>query len=164
MTAIFGGANKEYRYLLVRELNLAIEASLTFIMLNPSTADEVNNDPTIRRCIGFATRWGFNRLYVVNLYSLRATDPKQLLQAPDPVGPDNDRYISMAFGGSDLVIAGWGGNLPKSGAERIKKVQELAKKAERRIYCLKVNNDGNPGHPLYLAGDAIPKEWRVMGK
>src|SRR5437588_2477108 len=81
-----------YRYLLTRRLGRSRRVA-TFIMLNPSTADAINNDPTIRKCVGFARRWGCGLLQVVNLFALRATEPRVLRAAADPVGPENSRWI-----------------------------------------------------------------------
>jgi hypothetical protein len=161
MNAIFGGPNNEYRYLLTRELNLTINKTLTFIMLNPSTANEIDNDPTITRCIKYACKWGFDRLFVVNLYAYRATDPRELamLKLFPPVGPKNDSFINYAFVNSEQIVAAWGGNLLKDGPDRVKRIIELAARARKQIFCLKVNQDGNPAHPLYLKGDLKPIIW-----
>ena len=86
MSAIFSG-DRRYRYLLIRRVGTS-QSRVLFIMLNPSAADEVRDDPTIRRCIGFARDWGFGLLEVVNLFALMSTNPKTLLDAEDPVGPD----------------------------------------------------------------------------
>ena len=126
---------------------------MAWAMLNPSTADADVDDPTIRRCMGFARREGFDGIEVINLYGLRATKPKHLLDHPDPEGPDNlenwtdvlhDHRIGM-------VVAAWGahagmGHLPASHA------------ANRwgygvRWMCLGTTNDGYPRHPLYVKGD-----------
>src|SRR5262249_14212908 len=85
-----------YRYSLTRRWGDAAEPRALFVMLNPSTADAEQDDPTIRRCIGFAKAWGMGSLEVVNLYALRATDPAALLSAPDPIGPKNDTMITSA--------------------------------------------------------------------
>jgi hypothetical protein len=161
MNAIFGGPNNEYRYLLARQLNLTINKTLTFVMLNPSTADEVDNDPTVSRCIKYACKWGFDELLVVNMYAYRATDPKDLAKYFQPVGPKNDSFINYSFVNSDQIVAAWGGNLLKDGPERVKRIIELAERAGKQIYCLKVNQDGNPAHPLYLKGDLKPVFWEV---
>ncbi len=79
--------------------------TVTFVGLNPSTADETTDDPTIRRCIRFAREWGFDRLKMVNLFAYRATDPRDLWAADAPIGPENDCTISKVFGGSDKIVA-----------------------------------------------------------
>ena len=85
-------ADRRYRYLLFRRLGRG-NRRLAFILLNPSTATEYQDDPTIRRCVGFARRWGYDQLTILNIFALRATDPKQLYQSTDPVGGDNLSYI-----------------------------------------------------------------------
>ncbi len=93
-------ADRIYRYTLTREVDMFGngEAAM-FLMLNPSTADETEDDPTIRRCIGFARRWGYSTLHVANLFAFRATSPADLKMASDPIGPDNDRHLVNRLGG-----------------------------------------------------------------
>jgi hypothetical protein len=140
-----------YRYSLDRQLVDDGEWTCTFVMLNPSTADAEQDDPTIRRCIRFAREWGYGRLKVVNLYALRATDPKQLWLADDPVGPENDHVLSLAFGGSDLTIAAWGVHA------KLERVAEIMAWPIRPRLCLGVTKDGHPRHPLYVRADAEPR-------
>ena len=97
---------KVYRYSLTRGFDDG--PACNFLMLNPSTATATEDDPTIRRCIGFAKGWGYGVLYVTNLFALRATDPRELYKHAEPVGPDNDRCILTAATGSQLVVAAWG--------------------------------------------------------
>lgn len=107
MGAVFS-PDRIYRYRLTRD-GAMHGSTVLFIMLNPSTADETQDDPTIRRCMAYAARWGHARLEVVNLFALRATNPMQLrLFRGDPVGPDNDRHIMEAVQDADIVIAAWG--------------------------------------------------------
>jgi hypothetical protein len=96
-----------YRYLLGRRVGEGDRTAL-FMMLNPSTADATEDDPTIRRCTGFARREGCGVLEVVNLFAYRATDPAELRTAPDPVGPANDHHIKAALGRVALVVVAWG--------------------------------------------------------
>ncbi len=114
-------------------------------MLNPSTADAERDDPTIRRCAGFARSWGFGGMTVVNLFALRATDPARLRRARDPVGRDNDRHIAAAAS-AGLVVVAWGvhGRL----GERDRAV--LALLSGCRPGCLGTTRGGHPRHPLYL--------------
>ena len=103
--------DRKYRYLLTRQVRPINNGVVTFVMLNPSTADETQDDPTIRRCIGFADRRAYNWLFVVNLSPLRATNPKELLAAgsePDRVWDTNMACIQEAATKSDLVVAAWG--------------------------------------------------------
>ncbi len=140
-----------YRYRLTRRLGEGSRA-VAFVLLNPSTADRFDDDPTIRRCVGFARCWGFDRLLVVNLFALRATRPADLLLAPEPVGPGNDREILRACRESEMVVLGWGVHGRHMGRGEIVR-RRLARFAPR---CLGVTNQGEPKHPLYLPGDAEP--------
>ena len=81
---------------------------IAFIGLNPSTADEINDDPTIRRCIGFARRWGFGGMYMLNVFAYRSTNPRELRAATDPVGPRNDAALLTTSRRCDMVVACWG--------------------------------------------------------
>jgi hypothetical protein len=121
-----------------------------FVMLNPSTADASRDDPTIRRCVGFAKAWGFGALSVANLFALRSTDPSVLLSAQDPVGPDNDAMILELARKASLVVAAWGAH--KVAARRAAAVQSLLPKA----VCLGLTSSGQPRHPLYAPGNAQP--------
>jgi hypothetical protein len=118
-----------YRYSLWRHLGDG-PGRVLFVMLNPSTADETTDDPTIRRCATFATGWGYGHLEVCNLFAYRAIDPRQLRRVGDPVGPLNDSMIARA----DVVM----GLLRSS-----------------TVYCVGTTRDGFPRHPLYLRGDSL---------
>lgn len=148
-------ARETYRYRLWRSWNGAqwYDRKITFIMLNPSTADAQVLDPTVRRCVGYAQELGFERMEVVNLFALRSTDPAALKQASDPVGPNNNFYIQKVVASSDLVIAAWGvhGNYQ----DRAKEV--LALLDWKDIFCLAVTKHGIPGHPLYLKKTLKPQ-------
>jgi len=100
-------SDRKYRYTLRRSISMS-PGTLCFVMLNPSTADETQDDPTIRRCIGFATKWGFGQLLIVNIFALRSTDPEHLYGHVDPIGPENDDVLYRAFVESDQVVAAWG--------------------------------------------------------
>ena len=140
----------KYRYSLFREWDRE-KGLVSFIMLNPSTAGATEDDPTIRRCIGFAERWGFGRLWVVNLFAFRATDPAEQKKADDPVGPDNIFDIAAGGAFSGKVIAAWGVHGDLHGqAERVKFGLSLGLKP---IHCLGTTKDGHPKHPLYLPND-----------
>ncbi len=142
--------DEKYRYLLTRELGAG--APLVFIMLNPSTADADVDDPTIRRCIRFAARENAGRLVVVNLFALRATDPRELARDPDPVGPRNDEFILMHCGPGARIVAAWGAH--PFAAARARTVAQMVAGAGGRLECLGVTKDGHPRHPLYVRGDA----------
>lgn len=126
--------------------------------LNPSTADA--DDPTIRRCIGFAKAMGCNALHVVNLYALRATQPADLWLAQDPVEPDNDRILSETIAAAAHekrpVIAAWGAHARR---DRVQAV--CAMPGVERFTALKVTKNGSPGHPLYVHGSSVPQPWAL---
>jgi hypothetical protein len=134
-----------YRYRLWRRWNAAADR-LTFIMLNPSTADASVNDPTIRRCVGFAQHWGYGSLEVVNLFAFRTPHPRMLQQVADPVGTNCDAAILTAVQRSSCVVLAWGnhGQL----YERDQAVLSLLK--SKPLYCLGLTQTGQPRHPLYL--------------
>lgn len=145
-------------------------------MLNPSTADDKEDDPTIRRCRGFTNRLGLGRLVVVNLFTARATDPAELIALDDPVGPDAKCAVDRAIfdqwqGGwldgegkkfpSDVIVCAWGachGKWPDwfkgMRQERIDATIDIAQTLKRPLFCLGYTKSGDPRHPLYLKGDA----------
>ena len=151
-SAVFS-EDRRYRYLLTRRVG-ASQSRVLFIMLNPSAADEERNDPTIRRCIGFARDWGFGFLEVVNLFALMSTDPKGLLDAEDPVGPDNDATIQDALQGADKVILAWG-NHGLIHRERAARVTRMALDASTPHH-LGLTKLGFPKHPLLLPRSTRP--------
>ena len=145
----------KYRYLLTRTWD-EDEPYALFVMLNPSTADAEQDDPTIRRCIDFATRWGYGGLRVVNVFAYRSTDPKTLLNVADPVGPDNYRYISAAIKYAGVVIAAWGASGPHI-KEAYDTVYEIARYLKIPIHVLGVTKNSMPKHPLYIPKLMMPK-------
>lgn len=156
-------ADRRYRYTLHRRLHAPdqtiIHRTVTFIGLNPSTADEELDDPTIRRCIGYATSWGGSELYMLNLFALRSTDPKLLYSEAKPVGRDNDHYIEhVARTYSDIIVAAWGTHGALGG--RGIAVMELLEGLE--VFCLGVTKAGHPKHPLYLRSDTALTPYRGL--
>lgn len=154
----------EYRYRLTRSDPqlpwLGDKAGhLLWIMLNPSTADDTRDDPTIRRVQRFTRRLGFPGLVVVNLYALRATRPVDLWAAADPVGVENDDVIAAeaqrARAAGAPVVAAWGVH---ARAGRVAAVLAIPHIVER-LYCLGVTRSGAPRHPLYLPSDAPLARW-----
>jgi hypothetical protein len=145
---------RTWRYLLWRcwdeELPLC-----NFILLNPSTADERENDPTVSRCIKFAVGWQFGGLVVSNLFAFRATKPVELKAAGDPVGPENDFYIKLAAKHSRAVMCGWGNH--GSFKSRSAEVLSILRRLRIDIRCLKQNASGEPTHPLYLGSNIEPR-------
>lgn len=123
---------------------------VVFIGLNPSTADDKEDDQTIRKCIGFARRWDYDALCMLNLFAVRAREPHDMLVHPAPIGPDNDDWIRMDTAGASMVIAAWGND--GGHKSRDHQVRDLFP----RLYCLKRNKDGTPAHPLYLPGHLNP--------
>jgi hypothetical protein len=126
-------------------------------MLNPSTAEEIVNDPTVERCERRARDMGYGGLRVANIFALRSTDPGALYGHKDPVGEDNDRAILESILGAGIVICAWGGhgNLHNRG----KAVLDLISKAGVTPHYLVLNKDGTPKHPLYVGYDIQPAEW-----
>lgn len=146
-----------YRYRLSRMTASPLRwvKRVCWVMLNPSTADEVNDDPTIRRVLGFSESWGCTHIDVVNLYALRATNPKELFAHLDPVGPENDEWIKEAAAGAELIVAAWGAHKMASG-DRVQKVWNCA---GRNLWCLGVTKSGAPRHPLYLPATTQLQGW-----
>jgi hypothetical protein len=150
--AIFS-PDRKYRYTLRRMWEKTLP-QVMFIGLNPSTADEVEDDPTIRRCLGFAKAWGFGSLVMTNLFAIRGTDPKILKEVEDPIGCDNnDRYLLQMAKESQLIIGAWGSNgtLLNRG--------NVVKRLIPGMRMLGLTKNGQPKHPLYLPKTLTPIEW-----
>lgn len=148
-----------YRYLLWRNLGQG-EGTCLFVMLNPSTADGQEDDPTIRRCIRFASDWGYSRLEVVNLFALRATNPNELLE-PDvalcspPWQTEFDDAVALA----SIVVCAWGGHRAAEDIGRLTIEVMLARGITP--YCLGVTKTGRPKHPLYLKATTKPERYLI---
>ena len=135
-----------------------------FIMLNPSTADGDEDDPTIRRCVGYAKAWGYDRMEVVNLFAYRATDPKQLLALnhdDEPWGIDNRRHIERAIGDAGMIVCAWGAHGAHLGQDQIVLGWIESSYAKAEPHALKLTKHGHPAHPLYLPANLKPFPWRV---
>lgn len=135
--------------------SLVPEKRALFVMLNPSTATDTVNDPTITRCMRFALAWGYDRLAVCNLFALRSTDPSVLRSALDAEGdPENITTILTLAQHADLIVCAWGAH----GAvrDRAELVTQHLFEAGHQLHALKLTKDGHPGHPLYLRGDSRP--------
>lgn len=139
-----------YRYTLERRWDDDLP-SVMFICLNPSTADEHVDDPTVRRCIGFARSLGFGSLVMTNLFAFRSTDPRGLLTASNPIGPENDAWLDRMHQQTDLAISAWG--TKGCFLERHRAVVARF----RDLQCLGITKDGYPRHPLYIRSDASPQ-------
>lgn len=143
-----------YRYNLGRKW--AEGPSVTFVMINPSIADASIDDPTIRRCIGFAKREGCGSINVVNLCAFRATDPRDMLRAKDPIGPDNEYFVMSAVYNSKITIAAWGTNAAAVIRVRPKvlDVVDIVRAGKNVVSLGALTKGGYPRHPLYVSGDA----------
>jgi hypothetical protein len=151
-----------YRYRLWRRWDKS-RSTIAFIMLNPSTADERINDPTIARCLARARASGFGRLEVVNLYPLRATDPNELLEHHDPLGPlvPADAAIVDALDRASMAICAWGAH-PAAVSRAAAVLSMLAAAAgSPKLHHLGLNRDGSPKHPLYVAASVWPRPFCV---
>jgi hypothetical protein len=122
-----------------------------FIGLNPSTANESRDDPTLRRCREFSQSWGYSGFTIVNLFAYRATDPTILSKVEDPVGPRNDAWIEKCAKASDIIIAAWGNHGLYAGRGK------TVRKFIPEMYCLRMNRTGEPAHPLYLPKTLRPR-------
>ncbi|MGV0026803.1 DUF1643 domain-containing protein [Phormidesmis priestleyi] len=130
-----------------------------FVMLNPNRADEVSDDPTIRRCIGFAKSWGYGGLEVVNLFAYRAKTPSLLKQVDDPIGKENDRSILRLTKRVETIVLAWG-NWGTLGARNRTVIQLL--NSHSTLYCLGITKLGQPRHPLYLKSDTLPIKFSLV--
>ncbi|HQR19741.1 MAG TPA: DUF1643 domain-containing protein [Burkholderiaceae bacterium] len=140
-----------YRYALWRKW--ASGPQVLFVMLNPSTANATQDDPTIRRCIGFARSWGFGSLAVGNLFAFRCTDPSQLQTARDPVGPENDRWLKRLRNEASLCVAAWGNEGSRSGRSI------TARALIEPTHALGLTTFGAPRHPLYVRATTQAVKW-----
>lgn len=154
-----------YRYSLLRCWDETwvegTDIAMYFVLLNPSTADHEVDDPTAVRCMGFAKTCGFKALYIVNMYGLRATRPVHLWEHPNPVGPRNGAFLRGALEASvnvgGVVVAGWGTNARE---QEVETFEQMVDAIGASVWCLAVNKDGSPKHPLYIKADTALKRWR----
>ena len=154
--AIFSDCER-YRYALTR-VWLPKGLKVNFVMLNPSTATEVQNDPTVERCERRARTLGFGGFRVTNIFAWRDTDPKKMRAARDPIGPENDTAISDACNWADQIIAAWGTH----GAylDRGVQVAEIIRRSRKPVFHLGLSKEGHPKHPLYIAYSQQPQMWK----
>lgn len=150
---------RKYRYLLWRSWhpNWTHKRCPVFIGLNPSTADAIEDDSTVRRCIGFAKSWGHGGVYLVNLFGWRAKSPHDMVRAKDPVGPENDEHIMRFAHDGNLLVAAWG----TYGAykDRGFTVGRALIAMGIELQAFGVNANGQPKHPLYLKKTAQLYHW-----
>lgn len=160
--------NDLYRYRLWRHVGTPEIAGcirdrrVAFLMLNPSTATESKNDPTVRRCIYFAMRWGAEWLDVINLFALRATDPRELRGGVPPIGPDNDAHLDEVAARAGLVLCAWGRHGAFLG--RGDEVRTRLIGAGIKLYHFGENTDGTPKHPLYQKNERPAWPWLTGGR
>ncbi len=153
--AVYSDCEK-YRYMLTRVWDDAGK-KVHFIMLNPSTATEVQNDPTVERCERRARTLGFGGFRVTNIFAWRDTDPKEMRRADDPVGPENDRAILDSCDWADQVICAWGTHGAHRG--RGDDVTARLQGTDCQLYHLGLTQAGHPKHPLYIAYAQMPEIW-----
>lgn len=158
MTAIISPCGK-YRYTLEREVSPFSTTACLFIMLNPSTADADEDDPTIRRCMNFALDWGHGKLLVGNLFAFRTPYPRELAIEDSPIGPDNAVHLVQLLRRADMVVCGWGQNVPRPYAGLVDELFIIAAGVSRPLHHLRLNKDGSPNHPLYLRNGLQPIRW-----
>ncbi len=130
-------------------------------MLNPSTANAEMDDPTVRKCQGFATRLGYRRLVIVNLFAFRATKPADLLGVNDPVGPDNDSHIRYAIMTSEIVVVAWGAH--RAARSRVADFLRIVG-PHQPLSCLGHTKDGSPRHPLMLPYASELVNWKTTNE
>lgn len=124
---------------------------VNFLLLNPSTADETEDDPTIRRCMGFAREWGYDGCVITNIFGFRATDPKEMRAAPSPIGPENNKWILHHTRNCQVVVCAWGTHGSHHNRERM--IIRMLQKQGIELLCLGKTKHGHPKHPLYLRAD-----------
>ncbi len=154
-TAVYSDCER-YRYSLTRVWDDSA-TRVTFVMLNPSTATEVQNDPTVERCERRARTLGYGGFCVTNIFAWRDTDPRKMRAAADPVGPQNDAAIAQAAGWADAVIAAWGTH--GAHLERGAAVARLLDGVGKPLFHLGLSKAGHPRHPLYLPYSQAPETW-----
>jgi hypothetical protein len=152
---------ESYRYLLTREWD-ANGARMLFVMLNPSTATELQNDPTVERCERRARALGFGSFRVTNIFAYRATDPRDMRRQADPIGPENDRTLLESAtlwirGGTDRILCAWGTH--GAHLDRGPAVEALLRGTVQELFSLGLSQAGHPKHPLYIGYDQQPMIW-----
>lgn len=136
---------ENYRYSLWRIWDES-KPTITFIGLNPSTADYIEDDPTIRKCIKIATHLGAGGFYMANIFAYRSTDPSKLWKCNNPIGDENDEYLIKLANFSEKIIACWGNN-----GRYLNRSDFIKSMFNNRLYCLTINKTGEPKHPLYIS-------------
>ncbi len=145
-----------YRYALTRVWDSAGPKAV-FVMLNPSTATEYQNDPTVERCERRARALGYGAFRVTNIFAFRATDPKVMRAMRDPIGPGNDDAIAQGASWADQIICAWGSN--GAHLERGVCVESLLRATAKPLWHLGLTQARQPKHPLYIGYDRQPEVW-----
>lgn len=149
----------KYRYWLSREWGMG--KPCLFIMLNPSTADAAKDDPTIRRCVGFAKSWGYEKIYVGNLFAIRSTNPRGIFAAPIPNPPDAKEYLRSMVDcvreAGGICIAAWGNHGAYDGQDNV--MVEWFREFQMPLYVLGLTKRGQPLHPLYVKANVELQRW-----
>lgn len=154
-TGAYLSEDRRYRYSLWCTWD-GSKGYVMFVGLNPSTADETQDDPTIRRCIRFSKDWGYGGVYMVNLFAVRATDPKDMKLFHSPIGPENDKSLMAVAHNAGKIVCAWGAN--GNHLDRDKQVFELLS-SYYDLQCLGVTKAGHPRHPLYIKADKPLEEY-----
>lgn len=147
----------QYRYNLMRKFSEGTRI-INFIMLNPSTANEFVNDPTIAKCETRAINLKFDKMIITNLFAFRATDPNDMMEVDDPIGEKNDIFILDHARNAEMVVCAWGNGGQHNW--RSGDVTRMLKKHGIKLHALKLNSSGEPSHPLYLSNKLELFEWK----
>ena len=152
-----------YRYRLERDLGLFGPVG-AFIMVNPSTADAELDDQTIRKVKGFATRFGWSRVIVGNVFAFRATDISRLSTVSDPVGPENEEQLRRILDDAENIVCAWGAlqKLPPNLRNQWRTIVTLAGASGRALHCLGMVKDGHPKHPLMVGYSTSLAAWPFL--
>lgn len=156
---------RRYRYTLWRRVPVTFNFeerdgrrnALQVIGLNPSTADEKVNDPTVRRCIDFASRWGFSWMCMTNLFGYRATDPRDMQKQKDPFGDDNFTLVQKVAEECDMILCAWGAHPRMCGIDKI--MLDMLEPQKEKFRHLGLTKNGKPRHPLYVQRDTKPQQF-----
>jgi len=148
---------RTYRYMLKRQWGEDNNNFVNFVLLNPSTANEERDDPTVMACIALAQNMGFDGLYITNLFALRTKNPDTLKQNKNPIGDKNDTFIKRYALKSKRIIIAWGnhGEFLRRGEKVIHIISQI-----QVPYCFEITKKGNPRHPLYIKRSTHPFPWR----
>lgn len=160
-SAIFS-EDKVYRYVLERRWGPG--DMVLFMMLNPSTADETQDDNTIRRCISFAKTWGYGGLFIWNLYAYRSTDQSVLDRVAEPIGRENEDWLWKLIPQSRLLVAAWGANPNRGSYKEREFVMLVGPLYDHDVYCVGITEKGHPRHPLYIEGKPDPILYLAKGE